>query len=449
MRPTLIIRKLSIGVLISSLAIIAFTVIINLSLFDEEPLPEVVDIINLSPMPLDRNNSYFSLMGIASDSKDDMAESGIKLIKRYRENRDIKHLDELTKQDYEDILGSSKEYDRWIELYPRCTSRREFSCLTKLSNTLKSIPPTNQNLQMMLKRFELIQKSAHFEGIGDMTIGTPILPFDKIMILSHIKLAYLYQQKEYQTFLRQLKVDMFFWKDLLVNGNMLITKMVAVAVLWTDLQYLSEFIGKNDLSEENYLFAIELLKPLTNKELDIGESFIFEAHSFYPSLVNMSTKELDFAFGSFSDLLNLLIQPNSTSNIHYENFIKPIVALSKLSASEFYHALKIEKQNHQKAMEFKFQLNSLYNLGGKMLLPAVSWSASEYISRMHDLNGMIRLVKLQIEIKQNAQNTTIETLIKKSKHSNLYTNQPVNFDSGKNTISFECLSKGTLCKVAL
>jgi len=449
MKPILFVQKLSIGILISSLAIIAFTVIINLSIFDEAPLPEVVDIMSLSPMPLDKNNSYFSIMGIASDSKDDMAESGIKLIKRYRENRDIKQLDELTKQDYDDILGSSEKYEEWINLYPRCTSRRELGCLTQLSDTLKKVPPTNKNLQMMLKRLEKIQANPSFEGIGDMSIGTPILPFDKLMILSHIELAHLYEQKKIHEFLKQLEIDVVFWKKLLSNGNMLLTKMVATAVLWNDIQYLSEFIAKNDLSEEDYLSAIELLIPLNSNAIDIGESFIYEARSFYPLLVNMNSKELELGFEAFSKVFNLFIQPNSTINSHYEKFIKPILALSKLPATELYQVLKIEKQNHLKAVEFKFRPNSLYNLGGKILLPAASWNASDYISRMHDLNGMIMLVRLQIEIKQNVQNIPVETLITKSKHLNLYINEPMNFDSNENTISFECLNKGSLCKVAL
>ena len=442
------IPKALLGIVAVVILFITITLVINLSVFDEEPSPAVVKIMQPNPISITPDNLYFSMLGISAAADENIAEAGMRLIERYRINRDENGLDTITQEDYVEILGSDSFDKEWQEQYPICASRREQDCLAQLSDQIKNSPVEDKRLLLMLKRFDRLVNMPNFKDIGDMSVGTPIPPFATLRRLSRIKLVSLYNQGDSLEFLNQIEIDIQFWKKILIDGNMLMTKMVAVALIWDDLQYLSEFMLEHEVTREEQTIIASLLSPLTVQELDISESFIFEVRSWYPQLSNIKAEDLEFAFGSSAGAMSLLIQPNATNNKHYRLFIKPIIHLSKLPMKDFYEAVKTKPYNYNKNLQFNFSLSSLYNLGGKLLLPLSIWEPSDYIARVHDLNGMINLVKLQLTLK-SVDTRSVEAAIENSDLTNPYTDKPMNYDKENNWLGFECLDKSSVCQIKI
>ena len=83
-----------------------------------------------------------------------------------------------------------------------------------------------------------------------------------------------------------------------------------------------------------------------------------------------------------------------------------------------------------------------------MLLNISIWSPTDYIARVHDLNGMISLVKLQLQLKDSAKDA-VSSLINQSAIKNPYTGKAMDYDAENNWLGFDCLGKSAQCRVKL
>lgn len=420
----------------------------NLSLFDEELNTEIVDIMKPRPMPAENENAYFAIWGLAAASDKEMMSAGIGLINRYLMNRDKKGADEIFPEDYDEIFGGQDFDTEWLDTYSRCSSRTEYGCLLKMSTQLVSTPITSERLKVMLNRYTQIVQMTKFQQINHTSIATPLPAFSAVLRLNQIKLAQLYNMESHELFVEQVKVDLEFWKIVLVQGNTLMDKMVAIASIWTDIQYLSEFIRTKSPSKELQTKVVRLLEPLTTEQLDISDAFITEATMLYRSVSNITQEEMATIFGLKIFPVNLLLQPNATNNSHYENFLKPIVRLNKLSKDQFYQEIQLDSIDLNKAFAVNFNPSNLYNLSGKLLLNFSIWSPEDYIARVHDLNGMISLVKLQVQLKDVTGNS-VESTINVSTIKSPYTDKTMAFDKENNWLGFDCLGKSAYCKIKL
>jgi len=420
----------------------------NMSVFDEELNTEIVDIMQPRPMPAENENAYFAIWGLAASSDKEMISAGIELINRYFMNRDKNGRDEIFPEDYDEVFGGQDFDKEWLDTYSRCSSRTEYGCLLKMSAQLESTPITSERLEVMLSRYTQIVQMTKFQQINHTSIATPLPAYSAVLRLNQIKLAQLYNLELYELFIEQVEVDLEFWKMVLVQGNTLIDKMIAVASIWTDIQYLSEFIRTKSPSIELQEKVVQLLEPLTREELDISDAFITEATMMYRYVSNITQEEMETVFGLKLLPINLLLQPNTTSNSHYENFLKPIVRLSKQSKSQFYQAIELDLIDLNKAFDVNFNLSNLYNLGGKLLLNFGIWSPTDYIARVHDLNAMTSLVRLQLQLKDVPEHS-VESAINASTIKSPYTNKAMNFDKENNWLGFDCLGKSAHCKIKL
>ena len=61
---------------------------------------------------------------------------------------------------------------------------------------------------------------------------------------------------------------------MLAQGSELIDKMFAIAGIWTDVQFLSEYLTAHDLSGDDLRLAMSLLAPLSANELNLEDAFI-------------------------------------------------------------------------------------------------------------------------------------------------------------------------------
>ena len=421
------------------------TLVINTSLFDERLDPRVAAITQASiPTPSVDGNAYFALMGISAAAGKNITQTGVQLSKRYIKNRE-RGEDSLSSNDYQEILKVKPEIDKlWQDRYDSCSSHKEYGCLAKLSKQLQTTPINGTRLSLMLQRYDSIMQMTSYQNLSHITHGTPMLKYGIILNLSNLKLAHLYNSASKSQFLSQIAIEMNFWKMLLADGTMIIDKMVAVAAIRNNLSYLSEFMLASDLAERHKIAIDSILIPLSQSELDISESFISESRTMFHQIIAINS--------TFFDMKFMLLQPNASMNIFYQYFTEPMVNLNKMKLAEFLEFLQSgNNKQRQKQVEslLSFAPDSLYNYNGKTFV-SVNYclNCQNYIARMHDLNNMINLLKLQLSLEEY-DNTTMVQAVLNSEIINPYTDKAYDFDSVGNWLQFDCLDPSLMCRIKL
>lgn len=436
-------------VLISAVVIIF---IINSSVFDEELLPEISAMLKPKPTLSEEKNIYYALMGLEAADGKDMVSAGVQLIRRYRDNRDNRKLDDITSQDYAEILGDSKLDEHWKSQYTRCNSRIEDKCFDKLIQQLKNKPITDQRLIKMLARYKTIQEMPRYQDIQDSTFATPLPSYSTILILSQLHATNSYLTKPVDNFLKDLHQDLKFWRKILAQSSTLIGQMVAVAAIRNDLEYLSALIANQQLSAEQIILIEKILTPISHQEHNIAAAFQGEQVAMHYYLQNFKVDEIAEAYGLSSALMPWFVQSNATSNTYFKYFTQPLIELSQHATPDFTQALK-EYLKYNNANEkinslTSFSPSSLYNLGGKFFVKAAAGEAFYYIGRIHDLNGIYGLISVQLQLKQSDVEKA-EIIIENSPHKNPVTGLPFEFDPKQNRLWFSCFDKPSKCRVFL
>lgn len=456
MKPKLLIRRLLISAVLLPLAFAGMTLFINLSIFDQALIPELEAILAPMQKPTEQGNAYYAVWGLTATADKDIIQTGTRLVERYYQNRDINGFDELTAEDRIELLGAVGLDEEWKVNYSHCNSRREYGCLARMLVELQSNPAEDPRIQLMLDRHDLIMEMPVFENHGVLTFASPLPAYSLIMTLSKIRLAQSAMADSPVAFLTQLKKEMHFWKMLSTHGSELIDKMVGVAGLWTDMQFLSEYLADHPLSESEVLMAEALLRPLTPDELNVGQAFDAEQRSVYQELSTMGLTNSGMDFGLGSHITGWLVQPNATSNTYYLRFAALLQHLSSLPASEFVIAMQAEKESrkgddldHGHYDLLNLWPSSLYNFGGKLFLSWLGGNYSDYIGRVHDINGMIGLVELQLAL-QSIEVESIENFLETTQFVDPYTGGPMDFEPEGRWLQFVCLEPGqSSCRIKL
>lgn len=237
---------------------------------------------------------------------------------------------------------------------------------------------------------------------------------------------------------------------LLANGNELMDKMVGVSGLWTDLQFLSELVLAQDLEASELLIAKSLLQPLTANELNIGAIFESEQRTLHREL-NRGAQSIIYDYGIGGHGIRWLLQKNATLNLYYRQVATRSLAWSKLSALEFAAAMQSPDKVQQSAAKgsmINLWPSTLYNFGGKFVLPWFDLHPEDYIGRVHDLNGLIRLVKLQLALESKGT-ATIQGFLQTTNLTDPYTGTAMSFDADTRWLEFDCLDRSSHCRIKL
>ncbi len=440
------------------IAFLFITWFVNLAVFDEELAPELVGIVSPIKIPAQQGNAYFAMWGISTAADKDMLDSGLRLLERYLESRGDMEAGPYTESDYTEILGSARPDEEWLEEFS-CNARTQYGCLSKTRASLKTISMTSQRARVMMDRHQQILLMPVFQAWADHSFTSPLPSYGTTLKLSQLKLASLYDSGLTSDFLQQLAIDMRFWKMMLADGFLLIDKMFAVAAIWTDIQYLSEYLIEHDLNEADHELVTTLLQALTNDELNIAEAFVAEQRSLFTTL-QLNEQSLP-GFGPL--VAPWLIQNNATQNAYYKYITGPVIYLSGLSGAEFFEQTPLREQKNRnredahgrEAVENMTSLwpGTLYNLGGKVLLSKLLGYPADYIARIHDLNSMIGLVKVQLSLKTENAVLIEQEIGKLNSDAQLLTNQfagrKLSFDLQDGWLGFDCQYQRSVCKIML
>ena len=429
--------KISQILLVPPILLGIYLITVNLAIFDEDLKPEINSLLESAAMPANKDNAYIALLGLKSDESQNMFYAGEQIVANYQRQLE-------NPGDFSDSIGEYGEYEIdksldafWLEALDGCNDRIDDSCLKPHSEKLKNIQTDSARLNALLNRYQQLLLAKDFSEIDNVSFNMPTPAYIYAIKLGKIQIINLYNAKNYSAMLRQIKADMAFWRMVLRQGKSLIAKMVAVSRIWGNIEYMSELLKEESLSSADLQLVKELASPLTRSELDIGKSFVWEfRHTIY-FFENLPLSE------------KLISQTNASVNTSYELTTAPLICLSKLDASKFgsfYNDWKQSKHqeicNIQSSRTDHFSnLLNLYNIAGRVHLPESSeLYASDYIARVRDLNGMFKLLKLKLDLR-NAESLSIEQLSRLTSKNSEFDDYTI-YINDENKLGFECLSKG-------
>jgi hypothetical protein len=256
---------------------------------------------------------------------------------------------------------------------------------------------------------------------------TPWPPLGSIAELGRLRLAISFRTDPTTVFLDKASQELAFWRMTLREGQLLGTKMSALAVIrWTH-DFLSTLLRERQLDAGDLTQLRGFVLPFTPGERDIGAAFLSESRTFLlggmPSVA-----------GDASWVVRLLLQKNATFNQEFRETIETMRGRSSLDAREYYDSKAYEPLQR----EFHVAPGMFYNFGGKLALSRSMWDANQLPSRVHDEDGRVTLLLLQAELEEHPD-LDLATVVRASMLRNPYTGEAMEYDARARTIGFSCL----------
>lgn len=434
------IRKIAFRALALVGALVALTAFINLSWFDEELHPELAQFVPPQPVEME-GNAFPYVYGFAAANNQDPHATGVEIVETLRERHLAGERVTLSREEIDAILGDPPDED-WRQAFNSlsCNWRQELDCAEQLVAEVAQADIIDERLAVLLNRFETMLLLDRYKENQESDIYSPLPRFVQVMAASSIRLGMAFDEQPTGLVLNRIDTDIQFWKMMLRDSDLLISKMLALSGLRNSTQFLPALMRTRNLSPEELARIAEILTPLSDEERDIGEAFLSETRYVMGSI--RSTEE--YLRGLWS-LFHLIYQENATTNDYYAFFTEPMRQRAALSASEHYEQLD-ESYARYSVPLFP---PPLYNLGGKYFFfpEAELNSVTDYISRVHDMDGRIALVLLQAEILANPD-LPIERVVGRSQYRNPYTQEAMDYDAASGILSFECLeNRREVCAV--
>jgi len=429
---------LRLGGLVVALAVV--TILINLHWFDEPLHPDLVAIGTPHPVSMD-SNAYPLLMGFAAASDTDPVAAGRAIVAELRERYGRGERMEISQTTFDATLAGTPEDAAWRSAYPglNCNVRTDLNCADRLIDDLRARPARDPRLRALLDRYVTALDLPTFEENQEADAYSPLPNYGLFMAVGRVRLADVYLHEPPAELITTTGRDIAFWKLVLRDGKSLVARMVALAGIRNDIEYLSKLMRERELGPVEIADVREAIAPLTPDERDLGPAFTSEMR-----FLLLSAKPLVVILGEPSIFARLTLQENATLNEVYLSLYAPATLRARLPADEFYRQRTLTPLGYR----VRAFPPPLYNLGGKLAIRRAP-AMQDYISRVHDLSGRMALVELQADIEQ-APTRDVAAVVRSSSHRNPYTGEPMIYDAATRTLRFDCLSNpNDVCGIAL
>jgi hypothetical protein len=415
-------------ILLAAAASLSFlAVVVNLSWFDEALRPELASLRRPQPVSME-DNSYALVFGFLAADERDPRIAGYEIVDALRERYEQGQRIALSSDEMGVILGGSN-LDAWEAEFESfdCSTRVYMDCAERLIAEVAQTDSRHPRLSVLFARYDTIVRQARYKENQERDVYTPPPPYQQLARVGRLRLALSYRDDSTREFLEKAAADFEWWVMILRDSETLVTKMVSLAGIQNNLDFLSTLMRNRTLSEDDIQVINSFLRPFTSDETDIGEAFISEARVAVLSEPHPMISESSW-------ISRLMLQENATLNEEFVTVFAPVRLRASLTAQEYY------RQEAYKPLPYDFRLfpPPLYNLGGKLARRSAWGDAQIFLARVHDQNGRIALVLLQAEIEQDPS-TAVEDVIRMSDHRNPYTNDPMEYDAQAQTIGFKCL----------
>lgn len=414
---------------------------VNLAVFDEALDEPVARALAVNREWVLEGNGFAYLYGLSASSNISAEQQASEVLALMAQLSSVSRKSELGAALGEKLnqLVTNNDADaEWLAEYDAldCRFRDDPACFSALVAQVSNIGSMPLRAKKVLGRYQKMLNMKVFIEPQFMDWETSFPDFQLAMKLGFLNLATAYEKGKGEYFLAQLEKDMQYWRLVLAQSHTVLGKMVANAVLHRDLCFLSFYLLEQSPTDVQKRNIASFIKPLTADERDISEAFLEElriAHAIGLYVHNPK---------AMANLLQAIAyQPNATLNNYYQYLTAPAIKLSKLSGKYLLSNIAINGDKYPGASIFP---PSVFNLAGKLFFKNQLWSTVDYTARMHNLDGMYRLLNLQLIAKSEA----IGPALTNEQWLNPFTETAMNYNASKNELWFECYKKApTGCRI--
>ena len=407
-------------------AVVALTLLGNA--FDEDLRPEVKAYLEAqAPLVPDERNGYFQMVGLAADAVAPHAAG-----RRY--------LAAVAEAQQKSLAGRNVDWPRMKALaLPQLRAETDFCALDFGRPCLASVraaEPAARTLlaegEWLLARYRAMLEYPEYAEAQDLKLFTTPMPsFVPLLTgqkLFHAQAVLRLREGKAVHVAYDLERSLAFSRKMLAGSQSMIGKMIAVAHARRAALFAAEILPEVAKADPGTLSRLAgALAPLTAAERSLAEPFRSD-FAVFGSVVRLCDPEVTWCY---------FLQPNATVNRHYRVFQKRLIDMDAAPAAQFD-----KLRGELKAAGESFPWWSiLYNPHGKWLLRGLSESAQwDYIARMHDLDGVFRVVALKalIGAKRVPAAKVPEFLAQGAKrYGDPYSGQAMGWDDGRRQIWFQ------------
>jgi len=388
---------------------VGIPVVINMP--DQNLRSEVKDFLTFKKADLpDQENAFFAVLGFAAP--DDMHSAGEEIWRRYerdvsehRLDRDFKYNDERYAVDRPlEFKGDNKQLCRPAS--ESLTARKfNFDCIKYYKQHRTEITGLLSSNQALIQRYVTL--------LGYRKFREPQMPMS--LYLKKFSLTtsshYLFQARstllfvdgKHQEALRMLQRDTVFWRIVMAGNCHVISKVVAARYLQSDLALMLEMAQTKEIDQNLLAAMAQGLRSFTQSERDMScpmrsEFYITKDLVGRASIIaDLVDREPDHWFQRLP--VSFAMKRNATTNILYDDYLW-WYRLGATDAKQFNEAMLKKAQSKP---SWSWNWAYLYNPGGRFFayvsMPHGN-SYDKYFQRVHDTDALLRLVRLQVEIRR-------------------------------------------------
>jgi cellobiose-specific phosphotransferase system component IIA len=260
-----------------------------------------------------------------------------------------------------------------------------------------------------------------------------------------VRAIFAAEDGRFEAALATLERDSAIHRRSLASGHQLIVKMVAARALERNLLLASELMHRHGAAMTKFSSRLARLaaplgaearavRPMLETELALSSHAMF-------ALKQMPRQEFERAVGSFGVdglLLAMAYLPNASANRTY-GIMQPMLELDAMSPAAIPAAIATASAESERRLQGVAGY-SPRNFIGRALISVAGPKLDQYVYRLIDLDGLTRLVSLQIMLlEKNAIDVQIPDFLIKSDaaFADPYTGKPMVWDEKSRTVSFE------------
>ncbi|HEY1900249.1 MAG TPA: hypothetical protein VGG49_10675 [Steroidobacteraceae bacterium] len=305
--------------------------------------------------------------------------------------------------------------------------------------------------RLFLDRYNGVAGYTRLQNPVQLTENSPIASWSPFILGKRLFLTDIALQVDaghIQQAVARLGPDIAFTRRLLAQQDiLLIDKMILAASLLDSLEMVSDLVRTQPLSDGQYAQLSTVLPPLTDGERSLVGPLRREFDAFAAMIGDLrnpkNARELVSSTPSggsvaMGGLSFHFIKYNSTLNAQWRVLTEKI-ALSRGGCTKFLSGATAFKSHAAVSLG-----GVLYNPIGNILSGIAAPTGIEYMHAMCDLDGMIRIVELELQAR--LQHVNDEQLAQfawngGARYANPFTGQPMHVDVARKTIDFEPLAQ--------
>ncbi len=433
-----------------------YLILIAINLADEDLTTEAKQFIeDPSPPPPtipEAQNAFYAFLGFTSEEGTDIHAKGKSIVETY--HKAIHDNPYVKWEGYPGPVLFGTERVNFKGKSDALCSKETPSCLAHAAKSEAAVRQLLKDNATLVARYRSFSTYTAYENPMRITLTTPLPNFfdtrqtANLLMTDAVRMA---AQGRVDEAFGILLDDLAFWRRLQPGRQMLIEKMVKAAQVNADLQILSELISRYGVPRKRERQIATVLEPLTDRERDMVAVMRTEAlmmDSMRDRALLLANANVEgWAMGRLGAYLAMpFYQPNATFN-RYAHAWAFQMEMARVPPANFVEQLAAHEQRFKDSFS-NVQLHwyDWYNPIGKLFFAIGSpGSFAKFPARMHDLDGLMRLVALQAQIKQRAiPDSKIEGYLEKAgpEYHDPYTNKPMRWNAEKRSLWFEGYGSG-------